>query len=310
MKTIISHDVEEALRKGLPVVALESTIISHGMPYPENLSTAMAVEKVVIDAGATPATIAILDGVIHIGLSQTTLTQFAQSKHIRKVSQRDLAYVLTQRLSGGTTVATTMYLASLHGIKIFATGGIGGVHRGAETSFDISADLEAFASTPVTVVSAGAKAILDLPKTLEYLETMGVPVVGYQTDDFPAFYHSKSGLKLSLRLDSPQAVAELMNHQEALNLTQGILVANPIPVAFEMDARVIQQAIHTAIKEADEQHVKGAALTPFLLARVKTLTGGDSLVSNIALVKHNAKVAAEIAVQHHRLNASRGQSVK
>jgi pseudouridine-5'-phosphate glycosidase len=203
-----------------------------------------------------------------------------------------------------------MYLASLHGIKIFATGGIGGVHRGAETSFDISADLEAFASTPVTVVSAGAKAILDLPKTLEYLETMGVPVVGYQTDDFPAFYHSKSGLKLSLRLDSPQAVAELMNHQEALKLTQGILVANPIPVAFEMDARVIQQAIHTAIKEADEQHVKGAALTPFLLARVKTLTGGDSLVSNIALVKHNAKVAAEIAVQHHRLNASRGQSVK
>ena len=310
MKTIISHDVEEALRKGLPVVALESTIISHGMPYPENLSTAMAVEKVVIDAGATPATIAILDGVIHIGLSQTTLTQFAQSKHIRKVSQRDLAYVLTQRLSGGTTVATTMYLASLHGIKIFATGGIGGVHRGAETSFDISADLEAFATTPVTVVSAGAKAILDLPKTLEYLETMGVPVVGYQTDDFPAFYHSKSGLKLSLRLDSPQAVAELMNHQEALKLTQGILVANPIPVAFEMDARVIQQAIHTAIKEADEQHVKGAALTPFLLARVKTLTGGDSLVSNIALVKHNAKVAAEIAVQHHRLNASRGQSVK
>ncbi len=310
MKTIISHDVEEALRKGLPVVALESTIISHGMPYPENLSTAMAVEKVVIDAGATPATIAILDGVIHIGLSQTTLTQFAQSKHIRKVSQRDLAYVLTQRLSGGTTVATTMYLASLHGIKIFATGGIGGVHRGAETSFDISADLEAFATTPVTVVSAGAKAILDLPKTLEYLETMGVPVVGYQTDDFPAFYHSKSGLKLSLRLDSPQAVAELMNHQEALKLTQGILVANPIPVAFEMDARVIQQAIHTAIKEADEQHVKGAALTPFLLARVKTLTGGDSLVSNIALVKHNAKVAAEIAVQHHRLNASRGQSLK
>ena len=310
MKTIISHDVEEALRKGLPVVALESTIISHGMPYPENLSTAMAVEKVVIDAGATPATIAILDGVIHIGLSQTTLTQFAQSKHIRKVSQRDLAYVLTQRLSGGTTVATTMYLASLHGIKIFATGGIGGVHRGAETSFDISADLEAFATTPVTVVSAGAKAILDLPKTLEYLETMGVPVVGYQTDDFPAFYHSKSGLKLSFRLDSPQAVAELMNHQEALKLTQGILVANPIPVAFEMDARVIQQAIHTAIKEADEQHVKGAASTPFLLARVKTLTGGDSLVSNIALVKHNAKVAAEIAVQHHRLNASRGQSLK
>jgi pseudouridine-5'-phosphate glycosidase len=263
MKTIISHDVEEALRKGLPVVALESTIISHGMPYPENLSTAMAVEKVVIDAGATPATIAILDGVIHIGLNQTTLSQFAQSKHIRKVSQRDLAYVLTEKLSGGTTVATTMYLASLHGIKIFATGGIGGVHRGAETSFDISADLEAFATTPVTVVSAGAKAILDLPKTLEYLETMGVPVIGYQTDDFPAFYHSKSGLKLSLRLDTPQAVANLMKHQEALSLKQGILIANPIPVANEMDARVVQQAIHTAIKEAEEQHVKGSLLTPF-----------------------------------------------
>jgi pseudouridine-5'-phosphate glycosidase len=310
MKTIISHDVEEALRKGLPVVALESTIISHGMPYPENLSTAMAVEKVVIDAGATPATIAILDGVIHIGLNQTTLTQFAQSKHIRKVSQRDLAYVLTEKLSGGTTVATTMYLASLHGIKIFATGGIGGVHRGAETSFDISADLEAFATMPVTVVSAGAKAILDLAKTLEYLETMGVPVVGYQTDDFPAFYHSKSGLKLSLRLDTPQAVASLMKHQEALSLKQGILIANPIPVANEMDARVVQQAIHTAIKEAEEQHVKGSLLTPFLLARVKTLTGGDSLVSNIALVKHNAKIAAEIAVQYYQLNVAGGQSQK
>lgn len=308
MKTILSHDVEEALRKGLPVVALESTIISHGMPYPENLSTAMAVEKVVIDAGATPATIAILDGVIHIGLNQTTLSQFAQSKHIRKVSQRDLAYVLTEKLSGGTTVATTMYLASLHGIKIFATGGIGGVHRGAETSFDISADLEAFATTPVTVVSAGAKAILDLPKTLEYLETMGVPVIGYQTDDFPAFYHSKSGLKLSLRLDTPQAVANLMKHQEALSLKQGILIANPIPVANEMDARVVQQAIHTAIKEAEEQHVKGSLLTPFLLARVKTLTGGDSLLSNIALVKHNAKIAAEIAVQYYQLNVVRGQS--
>jgi pseudouridylate synthase len=308
MKTIISHDVEEALRKGLPVVALESTIISHGMPYPENLSTAIAVEKVVIDAGATPATIAILDGVIHIGLNQTTLSQFAQSKHIRKVSQRDLAYVLTEKLSGGTTVATTMYLASLHGIKIFATGGIGGVHRGAETSFDISADLEAFATTPVTVVSAGAKAILDLPKTLEYLETMGVPVVGYQTDDFPAFYHSKSGLKLSLRLDTPQAVANLMKHQEALSLKQGILIANPIPVANEMDARVVQQAIHTAIKEAEEQHVKGSLLTPFLLARVKTLTGGDSLLSNIALVKHNAKIAAEIAVEYYQLNVVRGQS--
>jgi pseudouridine-5'-phosphate glycosidase len=308
MKTIISHDVEEALRKGLPVVALESTIISHGMPYPENLSTALAVEKVVMDAGATPATIAILDGVIHIGLNQTTLAQFAQSKHIRKVSQRDLAYVLTEKLSGGTTVATTMYLASLHGINIFATGGIGGVHRGAETSFDISADLEAFASMPVTVVSAGAKAILDLPKTLEYLETIGVPVVGYQTDDFPAFYHSKSGLKLSLRLDSPQAVATLMKHQEALSLKQGILIANPIPVAFEMDARIIQQAIHTAIKEAEEQHIKGSLLTPFLLARVKTLTGGDSLVSNIALVKHNAKIAAEIAVEYYQLNVVRDQS--
>jgi len=268
----------------------------------------MAVEKVVIDAGATPATIAILDGVIHIGLNQTTLSQFAQSKHIRKVSQRDLAYVLTEKLSGGTTVATTMYLASLHGIKIFATGGIGGVHRGAETSFDISADLEAFATTPVTVVSAGAKAILDLPKTLEYLETMGVPVIGYQTDDFPAFYHSKSGLKLSLRLDTPQAVANLMKHQEALSLKQGILIANPIPVANEMDARVVQQAIHTAIKEAEEQHVKGSLLTPFLLARVKTLTGGDSLLSNIALVKHNAKIAAEIAVQYYQLNVVRGQS--
>lgn len=309
MKTVIAHDVEEALRKGLPVVALESTIISHGMPYPENLETAITVEKVVLDAGATPATIAILDGVIHIGLNKDTLTRFAQSKNVRKVSQRDLAYVLSEGLSGGTTVATTMYLAWKNGIKVFATGGIGGVHRGAETSFDISADLEAFATMPITVVSAGAKAILDLPKTLEYLETMGVPVVGYQTDDFPAFYHSKSGLKLSLRCDNPLSVATLMKTQSELNLTQGILIANPIPIAFEMDARTINAAIHTATKEADEQHIKGATLTPFLLARVKALTGGDSLKSNIALVKHNAKVASEIAIAYQKLNVVAGPTL-
>jgi len=310
MKTMIAHDVEEALRKGLPVVALESTIISHGMPYPENLETALAVEKVVLDAGATPATIAILDGVIHIGLDKNSLTRFAQSKNIRKVSQRDLAYVLTHGLSGGTTVATTMYLAKMHGIQVFATGGIGGVHRGAETSFDISADLEAFASIPMTVVSAGAKAILDLPKTLEYLETMGVPVVGYQTDDFPAFYHSKSGLKLTLRCDHPTAVARLMKTQHTLNLSQGILIANPIPTAYEMDARIINQAIQSATKEADEQHIKGSALTPFLLARVKALTGGDSLKSNIALVKHNAKIASEIAIAYQKLNVVSDPTVK
>lgn len=304
MKTIIAHDVEEAVRKNLPVVALESTIISHGMPYPENLETALAVEKVVLDAGATPATIAILDGVIHIGLDKDALTRFAQSKNIRKVSQRDLAYVMSQGLSGGTTVATTMYLAWMHGIHVFATGGIGGVHRGAETSFDISADLQAFASTPITVVSAGAKAILDLPKTLEYLETMGVPVVGYQTDDFPAFYHSKSGLKLSLRCDDPHAVANIMKLQKTLNLNQGILIANPIPTAFEMDARTINHAIQSASKEAEDQHIKGASLTPFLLARVKTLTGGDSLKSNIALVKHNAKIASDIAIAYQKLNVA------
>jgi len=310
MKTIIAHDVEEALRKGLPVVALESTIISHGMPYPENLETALAVEKVVLDNGATPATIAILDGVIHIGLNRDSLTRFAQSKNVKKVSQRDLAYVLSQGLSGGTTVATTMYLAWINGIKFFATGGIGGVHRGAETSFDISADLEAFSTTPITVVSAGAKAILDLPKTLEYLETMGVPVVGYQTDDFPAFYHSKSGLKLTLRCDTPSAVASLIKIQNKLKLSQGILIANPIPIAFEMDARVVNHAIQKAIQEADEQNIKGAALTPFLLARVKALTGGDSLKSNIALVKHNAKVASEIATAYQKLNVVDGSTLK
>ncbi|MFZ9704394.1 MAG: pseudouridine-5'-phosphate glycosidase, partial [Bacilli bacterium] len=205
-------------------------------------------------------------------------------------------FVIAEGLSGGTTVATTMYLAWRAGIRVFATGGIGGVHRGAETSFDISADLKAFAEIPITVISAGAKAILDLPKTLEYLETMGVPVVGFQTDDFPAFYHSRSGLKLSLRADNPQQIASLMHAQDKLKLNQGILVANPIPVDHEMDARVMNQAIQTAIQEAEQQHIKGAALTPFLLGRVKTLTGGDSLKSNIALVKHNAKIAAQIAM--------------
>jgi pseudouridine-5'-phosphate glycosidase len=292
----ISHEVEEALRKKLPVVALESTIISHGMPFPENMQTAIAVENTVRDHGATPATIAVLNGTIHVGLTNDELTDFSQQTHLRKISQRDLSYVLSKGLSGGTTVATTMFLAAKVGIAVFATGGIGGVHRGAETSFDISADLDAFATTPVTVVSAGAKAILDLAKTLEYLETKGVPVVGYQTDDFPAFYHSKSGLKLSLRADSILEIALLMKQQKQMNLSQGILIANPIPVEAEMDARSIQQAIHTAIEEAHIQQIKGAALTPFLLARVKTLTGGDSLKSNIALIIHNAKVAAAIAV--------------
>ncbi|MGA0097150.1 MAG: pseudouridine-5'-phosphate glycosidase [Bacilli bacterium] len=296
MQIKIAHDVEEALRKNLPVVALESTIISHGMPYPENLETARAVEQVVMDAGATPATIAIINGVVHIGLTQDALTTFAQAKNVKKVSQRDLAFVIAEGLSGGTTVATTMYLAWRAGIRVFATGGIGGVHRGAETSFDISADLKAFAEIPITVISAGAKAILDLPKTLEYLETMGVPVVGFQTDDFPAFYHSRSGLKLSLRADNPQQIASLMHAQDKLKLNQGILVANPIPVDHEMDARIMNQAIQTAIQEAEQQHIKGAALTPFLLGRVKTLTGGDSLKSNIALVKHNAKIAVQIAI--------------
>jgi pseudouridine-5'-phosphate glycosidase len=299
MKVKIAHDVAEALRKKLPIVALESTIISHGMPYPENLATAQEVEQTVRDAGATPATIAILRGVVHIGLSQDELTAFAQETLIKKVSQRDLAYVLSQSLSGGTTVATTMYLAHLHGINVFATGGIGGVHRGAETSFDISADLDAFATIPITVVSAGAKAILDLQKTLEYLETKGVPVIGYQTDDFPAFYHSKSGIKLSLRLDGPEPIADLMHTQKHAGLKQGILIANPIPVAYEMDARVIQLAIQQALKEASEQHIQGAALTPFLLARVKTITGGDSLKSNIALIINNARLAAKIAVSYH-----------
>jgi pseudouridylate synthase len=299
MKVQIAHDVAEALRKHLPIVALESTIISHGMPFPENLKTAIEVENTVRSHGATPATIAILKGVIHIGLSQGELTQFSQETLVKKVSQRDLAYVLSQGLSGGTTVATTMYLAHQHGIKVFATGGIGGVHRGAETSFDISTDLDAFSMMPITVVSAGAKAILDLNKTLEYLETKGVPVVGYQTDDFPAFYHSKSGIKLSLRVDDEIAIAKLMHAQEEAGLNQGILIANPIPVAYEMDARIIQQAIQQAILESETQHIRGAQLTPFLLARVKTITGGDSLKSNIALIINNAKLAAKIAVSYH-----------
>jgi pseudouridine-5'-phosphate glycosidase len=291
-----SPEVADALGSGGPVVALESTIITHGMPYPQNLEMAGEVEAIVRAAGAVPATVALLGGKIRVGLAAADLQQLAETgMSAAKASRRDVAALLTAGATAGTTVATTMQAADMAGISVFATGGIGGVHRGAELSFDISADLEELSRTPVAVVCAGAKAILDLPKTLEVLETRGVPVVGYGTDDFPAFWTRSSGLKADHRLDTPEAVAELLDVQLSLGMG-GVLVANPIPAADAMDAGYISSMIERALADAEQAGISGKATTPYLLQRIFELTGGKSLVSNIALVKNNARVAAEIAV--------------
>jgi pseudouridine-5'-phosphate glycosidase len=293
---LLAGEVAEALAARRPVVALESSILAQGMPYPENIATARAVEAAVREAGAVPATIAVLDGRIRVGLSPAELERIGTSRTALKLSRADLAYALAQRRDGGTTVAATMIAAHLAGIAIFATGGIGGVHRGAETSGDVSTDLEELARTPVTVVAAGAKAILDLPKTLEMLETKGVPVIGYGTDELPAFWSRSSGLKAPLRLDTPAEVAALIAMQRRLGVAAGILVANPIPVADEIPAAVLTPAIAAAVEEAARQGIVGKAVTPFLLDRIVVATGGRSLAANMALVRNNARVAAEIAV--------------
>lgn len=297
----ISEEVKAAIANNQAVVALESTIISHGMPYPKNVETALNVEKIVRDNGAIPATIAILNGRLKVGLSPEEIEFLGKAPNVQKTSRRDIPFIIAKGLTGATTVASTMILAAMAGIKVFATGGIGGVHRGAETSFDISADLLELAQTDVAVVCAGAKSILDIALTLEYLETNGVPVVGYQTDELPAFYTSKSGFGVDYRLDTPQEVAKALKTKWDLKLQGGAIIANPIPEAYEMDPKVINEAILEAVKQQNEQGVKGKESTPFLLAKVKELTGGDSLDSNIQLVYNNAKVGAQIAVELSKL---------
>jgi pseudouridine-5'-phosphate glycosidase len=277
-------------------VALESTIISHGMPYPQNVKTALDVEAQVREAGAVPATIGILGGRLKVGLTPEEIEAFGKMKNVVKVSRRDLATVVAKKLDGATTVATTMILAEMAGIRVFATGGIGGVHRGGAESFDISADLQELGKTSVAVVCAGVKSILDIGLTLEYLETMGVPVLGYQTEDFPAFYTRTSGYKVDSEVGSAEEMAEIIRTKWNLGLEGGVVIANPIPEAYAMDEDLINDAIDTALEEAVAQRIRGKEATPFLLAKVKALTEGQSLESNIALVLNNARVAAEIAV--------------
>jgi pseudouridine-5'-phosphate glycosidase len=297
----ILPDVAEALAAGRPVVALESTIITHGMPAPRNQETARQVEADVRAAGALPATIAILDGVIRVGLEAEELERLAGEKAVAKVSRADLPAVLAAGGAGSTTVAATMICAELAGIRVFATGGIGGVHRGAEQSFDVSADLQELARTPVAVVCAGAKAILDLSKTLEVLETLGVPVIGYGCDELPAFYSRASGLAVPLRCDSAAEIAEVMAVKWALKLGGGLMIANPIPADAEIPASAIAGHIETALAEAAARGLQGKAVTPFLLARLEALTGGASLDANVALVRNNARLAAAVAAAYAAL---------
>ncbi len=292
----ISGEISDALASAKPVVALESTIIAHGMPYPANFEMAQEVEAIIREAGAIPATIAVIGGALKVGLTTAELKKFAvDGPRISKVSTRDLPHVVARKLEGATTVASTMRIAALAGIHVFATGGIGGVHRGAERSFDISADMMEFAESNVAVVTAGAKAILDLALTLETLETLGVPVVGYGTHDFPAFYSRSSGHPVPMRCDTPEEVASLCQVKWGMGLKGGIVVANPIPEASEIIAAEIAPVIEQAVAEAARQGISGKNVTPFLLARLAEVTAGRSLAANIALVKNNARVAAEIA---------------
>ena len=298
----VNPEVAAAIAQGKPVVALESTIISHGMPYPQNVETALNVERIIRENGAVPATIAIIGGRLKAGLTAEEIEYFGKKgRAIHKASRRDLAVLCAQGEDGATTVTTTMMIAHMAGIRFFATGGIGGVHRGAETTMDISADLEELARTPVMVVCAGAKSILDLGLTLEYLETKGVPVLGYQTEELPAFYTRSSGFGVDYRMDSPAQLAAAFKAQNDMELGGGMLVTNPIPEEYSMPKDVIDAAIDQAIAECSEQGIKGKETTPFLLARVAEITGGDSLASNIRLVYNNAKLTAQTAVEYAKL---------
>ena len=291
----IKDEVKEALKEGRAVVALESTIIAHGMPYPQNIETALEIEEIIRANGAVPATIGIIDGIIKVGLTKEEVEFLGESEDVVKVSRRDLPVVLAEKRHGATTVAGTMIAAALAGIKIFVTGGVGGVHRGAETSFDISADLEELKKTSVAVIAAGAKSILDLGLTLEKLETFGVPVLGYQTEELPAFYSRHSGFNCDYRLESPEQTADILKAKWELGLEGGVLIANPVPKADEIEYSVINEKIEQALAEAEAEGIKGKKLTPFLLDRIKEITDGQSLKTNISLVRNNAAVGAKIA---------------
>ena len=297
----LSPEVAEAKAAGKPIVALESTIITHGMPFPQNVQVARQVEATIRAKGATPATIAVIDGTLYAGLTDTQLDQLAQAQNVAKLSRADLAVCMSKGLTGATTVAATMIAANLAGIDVFATGGIGGVHKGAEDSFDISADLTELAQTPVSVVAAGAKAILDIPKTLEVLETNGVPVIAYQQDSFPAFWSSHSPLDAPLRMDTPTRIARAHILRGEMGIPGGQLIANPIPVHDEIPADELAPVIAQATEEAEAQGITGKSVTPFLLARIFELTEGRSLTANIALVLNNARLAAEIATEITKL---------
>ncbi|MFP4613652.1 MAG: pseudouridine-5'-phosphate glycosidase [Spirochaetaceae bacterium] len=299
--TDISDAVAEARQAGREIVALESTIIAHGMPYPQNLETARLLERAVRESGGEPATIALLDGRIKVGLGEEELCRLAEEEGVIKASRRDLGAVLAAGGSAATTVAATMICAHLAGIRVFATGGIGGVHRGAERTWDVSADLQELGRTPVAVVSAGAKAILDLPRTLEYLETLGVPVLGYRTDRFPAFYTPDSGLGVDYRFDNPGELAEALAAHWGLGLRSGAVVANPVPAELATPAEVIEGAVNAAIEEAERRGISGKALTPFLLARIADLTEGESVRTNVALAENNARLAGQIAAALSRI---------
>ncbi|HJF56706.1 pseudouridine-5'-phosphate glycosidase [Anaerotruncus colihominis] len=298
----ISPEVQKALDEGRPVVALESTIISHGMPYPQNVETALNVEKIIRDNGAIPATTAIIGGKLRVGLSKDEIDYIGKKGlKVTKASRRDIPVLVARGEDGATTVAATMILANLAGVSVFATGGIGGVHRGAETTMDISADLEELASTPVMVICAGAKSILDLGLTLEYLETHGVSVLGYQTEELPAFFTRKSGFKVDYRMDTPKELAAAFKAKNDLGLRGGMVVANPIPEEYAMDADYISKSIAEAIDEANAKGIKGKDTTPFLLDKLEKITGGSSLKANIQLVYNNAKVATQIACELSRM---------
>jgi pseudouridine-5'-phosphate glycosidase len=292
----LSEEVQLAMQSGQAVVALESTIIAHGMPWPKNVETAREVEQIVRDQGAVPATIALLDGKIHVGLDNQQLDLLGNSKSVWKVSLRDLPYVISRGLHGATTVAATMRIAALAGIRVFVTGGIGGVHRGAEHNMDISADLTEMSRTNVAVVSAGVKSILDIGLTLEVLETLGVPVVTFGSDDFPSFYSRKSGHTSPLRLDDAPAIADMLRHKWDLGLEGAVLIGNPVPAAYEVPYDQMEEHIRAALTAAEQQGVKGKEITPFLLRYLAVRTGGESLDANIALVKNNAKLGAQVAV--------------
>lgn len=297
----INPEIKKAIEIGKPVVALESTIISHGMPYPRNVETALNVEKIIRDNNAIPATIAILNGKLKVGLTKEEIEYLGKAENVIKTSRRDIPFIVAKKADGATTVASTMIIAALAGIRVFATGGIGGVHRGASETFDISADLEELAHTSVAVVCAGAKSILDIGLTLEYLETHGVPVIGYQTEEMPAFYTRKSGFKVDYKVDSPKEIADALRAKWDLGLKGGMVIANPIEEQYQMDYDTINRAIEKALKEASENGIRGKESTPFLLAKVKELTGGDSLESNIRLVYNNAELGAKIAVELSKL---------